>query len=79
MVYTSFSGVVVVISGDIVNNIFRFNLMVFQKFPKGFMWWIILYNHRYKLNKPDLMVIVRFLDRPLIEIYFPVLKSVETF
>ena len=49
-----------------------------QSFTKGFVWLIIIYNHRYKLNRIDTMDISRFPYLPLSKLYFLLLKYVET-
>ena len=53
-----YNGVIVVISGDVVNSMFCITLIMFvKKFTKGFVLWIIIHNHQYKFNRISPMVI----------------------
>ena len=75
----SFSGVIVVLYYDIVNQIFCINLIIFVGgLPMDTMWWIRIQDHRSKLNRTSSIVITQFPSQLLKKLYFLVLKSVET-
>ena len=62
----SFSGVIVVLSGYVVNSIFLHHSdNLCQLFTKVFMWWIIPHRHHSKLNIIYSMVIIRSYYHPL--------------
>ena len=41
-----------------------------QSFTKGFIWWIIMHHHQYKLNITASMLIARFYYQPLKKVIF---------
>ena len=64
-------GVIVVLFGDLIeSNILHQSDDICQSFSKGFVWWIGIHCHRYKLNRTASMVIARSQYQPLTKAIF---------